>query len=168
MQGVDAAEFRRCMRAVPGAVAVITCGEEGARTGLTATAVCSLTDAPPMLLICVNSSASAHPVIRATGRFAVNILADDHHGIAGRFGGRDGAEGEERFVGARWLRRQAGAPVLAEARASFDCVLEAEYQHGSHSIFVGRVLAAASSESQSPLLYLAGRFGTFAEPLVAA
>jgi flavin reductase len=44
----------------------------------------------------------------------------------------------------------------------------AEYQHGSHSIFVGRVLAAASSESQSPLLYLAGRFGTFAEPLVAA
>jgi len=166
-QGVDPAEFRRCMRAVPGAVALITCGEEGARTGLTATAVCSLTDSPPMLLVCVNSGASAHPVIRQTGRFAVNLLSDNHQDIAGRFAGRNGAEGEQRFVGAAWVGLDTGAPVLAEALASFDCALEAEYQHGSHSIFVGRVLAAASGESQSPLLYLAGRFGTFAEPLAA-
>ena len=39
--GLDPAVFRRCLREVPGAVAVITTGAAGARTGLTATAVCS-------------------------------------------------------------------------------------------------------------------------------
>lgn len=162
---VDAAEFRRCMRDVAGAVAVITCGQDGMRTGLTATAVCSLTDQPPMLLACVNSTASAHAVIRETGRFAVNILSDAHLPVANRFAGRDGSKGETRFADARWVRLEDGAPVLAEAMASFDCLLEAEHCHGSHSIFVGRVQAVAASGDGRPLLYHAGRFGTFQEPL---
>ena len=157
-----AAEFRRCMRGLAGAVAVITCGAHGLRTGLTATAVCSLTDRPPMLLACVNNAASAHPIIRETGRFAVNILDEGHLPLAGRFAGRDGAEGEQRFAGAEWIQSEAGAPMLAGALASFDCALEAEHRHGSHSIFVGRVLAAVSGPGVQPLLYHAGRFGTFA------
>lgn len=160
-RGVDMAEFRRGMRGVAGAVAVITCGEDGQRTGLTATAVCSLTDQPPMLLACVNNAASAHPVIRRTGRFAVNILARTQGAVAGRFAGRDGAEGEQRFAGAAWTRAEDGAPVLAEALASFDCVLEAEHRHGTHSIFVGRVIAVTAREDERPLLYHEGRFGTF-------
>jgi flavin reductase len=162
---IDPAEYRRCMRAIPGAVAIITTGEDGARTGLTATAVCSLTDTPPMLLACVNMTASAHPVILRTQRFAVNVLTHEHLDIANTFGGRDGREGEARFTDAIWTRLGNGAPVLAEATASFDCVLEAEHQHGSHSIFVGRVLAAAARDDGSPLLYLGGRFGVFSEPL---
>lgn len=164
----DAAAFRRCMRGVAGAVAVITCGEDGGRTGLTATAVCSLTDSPPMLLACVNGAASAHPVIRRTGRFAVNILAENQLDLARRFAGQDGAEGEQRFAGARWLRLADGAPVLDGALASFDCALEAEHGHGSHSIFVGRVLGVAPGGAGRPLLYHAGRFGTFAEQAALA
>jgi flavin reductase len=165
---LDPAEFRRCMRAVPGTVAVITAGEAGARTGLTATAICSLSDAPPMLLACVNGNASAHPVIRSTGRFAVNILADSHQELAGRFAGRHGAEGEDRFADASWIQSEGGASVLATAIATFECLLEAEHRHGSHSVFVGRVQAVTSNASQPPLIYLDGRFGTFAEPAVAA
>lgn len=161
---LDPTEFRRCMRALPGTVAIVTCGADGARTGLTATAVCSLTDEPPMLLVCVNSRASAHPVIRAGGRFAVNILDDSHRHLAARFSGRGGREGEARFAGTAWLRRDGGAPLLADAVATFDCVLEAEHRHGSHSIFVGRVRDAAAREGRAPLLYLAGRFGRFADP----
>jgi flavin reductase len=161
---LDPVEFRRCMRAVPGAVAIITCGEEGTRTGLTATAVCSLSDSPPMLLVCVNESASAHPVICGSQRFAVNILSADHLTLASRFAGRDGAEGEARFAGAAWVRSATGASFLSEAIVSFDCVLEAQHHHGSHSIFVGRIVAARSRDGESPLLYLGGRFGTFVEP----
>ncbi|MXP64974.1 flavin reductase [Roseomonas sp. M0104] len=162
LPAVEAAEFRRCMRSLAGAVAVITCGEEGARTGLTATAVCSLTDLPPMLLACVNNAASAHPVIRRTGRFAVNILSEAQLPVAGRFAGRDGAEGEQRFAGAFWTHDEDGTPLLADALASFGCALEAEHRHGSHSIFVGRVTALRASAGSPPLLYHEGRFGTFA------
>lgn len=165
LAGVDPQLFKACMRSVTGAVVVITCGEEGRRTGLTATAVCSLTDAPPMLLVCVNANASAHPVIRHTGRFVVNVLNDSHGHLASRFAGRAGLEGEARFAGVEWTRLATGAPVLAEAAASFDCTLEAEHHYGTHSIFIGRVLGAASRDDGTPLLYRGGRFGTFTEPL---
>ena len=160
--GLDPAEFRRCLREVPGAVAVITSGVAGARTGLTATAVCSLSDSPPMLLACVNGSASAHPVIRETGRFTVNILADRHGDVAGHFAGRQGTEGEARFVDADWTVSTEGGSVLTSAVASFDCVLEAEHHYGSHSIFIGRVQAAQARPGLAPMIYLNGRFGTFA------
>lgn len=160
--GLDPAVFRRCLREVPGAVAVITTGAAGARTGLTATAVCSLSDTPPMLLVCVNGSASAHPVICDTRRFTVNILADRHLEVAGHFAGRHGMEGEDRFVDADWTQLAAGGSVLASAVASFDCVLEAEHHYGTHSIFIGRVQAAEARSGLSPMIYLDGRFGTFA------
>lgn len=160
---VDPDEFRRCMRAVPGAVAVITCGEPGARTGLTATAVCSLTDAPPTLLACVNGTASAHPVICRTGRFAVNILAESDLRLAGLFAGRTGAKGEDRFDQLTCTQAPDGSPIIEGALASFDCALEAEHRYGTHSVFIGRVLSALTNPRRGPLLYLDGRFGTFAE-----
>ena len=160
--GLNPAVFRRCLREVPGAVAVITTGVAGARTGLTATAVCSLSDTPPMLLACVNGSASAHPVIRDTGQFTVNILADRHLDVAGHFAGQHGTEGEERFADPDWAQLAGGGSVLASAVASFDCVLEAEHHYGTHSIFIGRVQAAQARSGLSPMIYLDGRFGTFA------
>ena len=158
----DAATFRRCLRGQAGAVTIITCGRDETRTGLTATAVCPVTDAPPTLLVCVNAGASAHPVIRASGRFAVNLLAEAQQPIAARFAGRDGLAGAARFAGATWRQDADGAPMLLEALASFDCRLEAEHRHGSHSVFIGRVQTALWREDATPLLYLDGGFGRFA------
>ncbi|MEZ5854865.1 MAG: flavin reductase family protein [Hyphomicrobiaceae bacterium] len=76
---MDATKFKNLMRHQAGAVTIITVGEPGNRTGLTATAMCSLSDTPPTVLICVNRNASAHAPIRACKCFAVNILAQDHH-----------------------------------------------------------------------------------------
>ena len=59
---MDAQSFKQAMRHCAGAVALVTVGREhGSRTGLTVTAVCSLSDDPPSLLVCVNRNASAHP-----------------------------------------------------------------------------------------------------------
>jgi flavin reductase len=160
-QTIDPAAFRAGMRAMPGAVAVVTTGLPGGRTGMTATAVCSLSDSPPMLLVCVNATASAHPIIREHGRFAVNLLAEGQEEIAGRFAGRGGLQGEARFQLGDWTTLETGAPVLADAMVSFDCELLAEHVHATHSIFVGAVKGVASRPDAAPLLYLAGSFGGF-------
>lgn len=157
----DAAAFRGAMRLVPGAVAVIATGAAGARSGMTATAVCSLSDAPPMLLACVNASASSHPVIRARGHFSVNLLAEEQAAIAARFAGAGGAKGEDRFQLGDWTVLDTGAPVLRDAMAAFDCDLVAEHVHATHSIFVGAVRGIAARAAAPPLLYLAGGFGGF-------
>ncbi|MDB5370777.1 MAG: flavin reductase [Roseomonas sp.] len=161
MPGADPAAFREGMRAMPGAVAIIATGHAGERTGMTATAVCSLSDSPPMLLVCVNAAASAHPVIREHGHFAVNLLAEGQDEIAARFAGRGGLKGEARFGLGDWATLETGAPVLRDAMVSFDCALVAEHVHTTHSIFVGAVQGIASRPGAPPLLYLAGEFGGF-------
>ncbi len=98
----------------------------------------------------MNGSASAHPVIRRTGRFAVNILSEADLDVAGRFAGRDGIKGEDRFEGLACTQAPGGAPILAESLASFDCILEAEHRYGTHSVFIGRVLSARPTRRGLP------------------
>lgn len=156
--------FRDGMRHLAGAVTVIATGAAGHRYGLTATAVCSLSDEPPTLLVCVNRTASAHDVIRDNGAFTVNLLADDQEDVAARFAGRSGLKGEARFTGDHWTTAVTGAPTLAHALASFDCEVTQEHVFATHTIFIGRVVAAAARDGAEPLIYLRGAFRHLSPP----
>lgn len=156
---MDAAAFRCAMRNVAGTVAVIAVGKQkGQRTGLTATSICSLSDDPPALLVCVNRSASAHSRIRADRCFSVNVLAEDQQMLANRFAGREQVAGEARFAIDQWTTLETGAPVLLDAIAVFDCELSSEYQTPTHSIFVGLVRDARVQVAEAPLVYLRGAY----------
>jgi cob(II)yrinic acid a,c-diamide reductase len=155
---MDPQTYRTIMRHQAGAVTIIAVGEVGHRTGLTATAVCSLTDAPPTLLACVNRSASAFVPIRAMRAFSINLLARDQMPLAMRFSGRAGLEGEARFSADDWTTLATGAPVLKHALASLDCELTDEHEFASHSIFIGHVADGSFREHGEPLLYFRGDF----------
>lgn len=154
---MESTTFRGIMRGHAGAVAVIAAGQPGQRTGLTATSVCSLSDSPPTVLVCVNHNASAYPIIREHQCFSINLLAAHQDDIASKFAGRTGLQAEQRFTGANWITLETGAPILADALASLDCELVGEHDHGTHSIFIGRV-RGAHEQSADPLLYFGGRF----------
>ncbi len=150
--------FRAAMRKLTGAVSVLSVGQGDGRTGLTATSVSSLSVDPPTLLISVNRSASAHGVLLSERAFAINVLRPHHEALADRFAGRGGVKGAERYEGAEWTRLSTGAPVLADALAVFDCVLEDAIERHSHIIVIGRVVASRITENASPLLYWAGAY----------
>ena len=154
---MDQAKFRNLMRQQAGAVTIIAVGREGNRTGLTATAMCSLTDSPPTVLICVNKSASAHAPIKASGCFSVNILAREQEELAKRFSTKK-LEGEARFEAKHWETLTTGAPVLKGTIASLDCELVEEHPVETHSIFIGRVKDGRFAEAIEPLLYFRGEF----------
>jgi flavin reductase (DIM6/NTAB) family NADH-FMN oxidoreductase RutF len=151
-------DFRALMRNHAGAVTIIAVGEPGERTGLTATAVCSLSDDPARILICVNKSASAHDPIQSLRRFSVNILAADQAGVANRFAGREGIEGEDRFDDPDWTTLSTGAPVLVNALTSLDCEVAEHQQMETHSIFIADVRDGRSRGDVDPLVYFDGRF----------
>ncbi len=155
--GMDQAKFRSLMRHQAGAVTIIAVGKTGNRTGLTATAMCSLTDSPPTVLICVNKSASAHAPIKATGHFSVNVLGQDQQELAKRFSTKK-VEGEARFDANDWETLATGAPVLKGTIASLDCELVSEHEVETHSIFIGRVKDGRFREDAEPLLYFRGDF----------
>jgi flavin reductase (DIM6/NTAB) family NADH-FMN oxidoreductase RutF len=155
---IEPAAFRAVLRQVPAAVTVIAAGPVGQRAGLTATAVCPLSDSPPTMLVCVNRSASAHDAIIAAGHFSVNVLAVGQEEIAVRFSGRLGLRGEARFLDAHWFTLESGAPVLAGALAALDCDLIEAKAVATHSVLIGRVVSSRATTGVQPLLYHDGNY----------
>lgn len=155
---MEASSYKQLMKHHAGAPVVIATGRPGERTGLTATAFCSLSDSPPTILVCVNKNASAHPVIRDTQAFSVNVLRQDQRELAACFSGQTGLKGEDRFSIGHWEVQETGAPVMADALATLDCELLQEHDHGTHSVFVGLVKAVSSDDDSGPLIYFRGNF----------
>lgn len=155
-EAVSEDRFKSAMRSLASGVTLITSASDDERGGMTATAVCSLTAAPPQLLVCVNRSASTHKMIANTGKFCVNVLADNQHGVASMFGSK--AAWQERFAAGEWKTLTTGAPVLVDALASFDCLLVDSIESGTHSIFLGRVVDVCEASHVSPLLYYQSRY----------
>lgn len=125
----------------------------GERVGLTANSFTSLSLDPPLLLFCPANGASALPALRATKRFAVNILAADASHVSDRFA----KKGIDRFAEADWLEWE-GLPVLADAKAAFACNLYADHDGGDHRIIVGEVTRLGFAPAREALLYLHGRY----------
>lgn len=150
--------FRAGMRKLAGAVSVLTVGSGDSRTGLTATSVSSFSADPPTLIICVNRTSSSLPVLREHRTFAINVLRPHHKPLADQFAGVGGLKGPERYQGFEWTKLETGAPVLADALASFDCELDEGIERHSHLIVLGRVVAARITEDAEPLLYWAGAY----------
>lgn len=150
--------FKTGMRRLAAGVTIITTIADGQRRGLTATAVCSVSAAPPTLLCCVNRQGSAHDAILSSGLFAINVLTAADHALAERFGGAE--LGEARFSQGDWGVLDTGAPILKSAFVGFDCRLVQTFDGASHTIFLGEVVAQSVSDGE-PLCYLGGSYGSF-------
>ncbi|MDR5780813.1 flavin reductase [Caballeronia sp. LZ065] len=164
---VSEAHYRQGMRQLAAAVTVITAAHEGARNGLTATAAMSVCAEPPRLAIAVNKSASALPFILGAGAFAVNVLRYDQDAIASRFASSK-TRGEARFEHGAWGVLDTGAPVLHDAAASFDCVIESAVEIGTHLLLIGDVRALRVNPGDHPLLFLDGEWASLIQANSAA
>lgn len=150
---VDVSAFRNVFASVAGAVSVLTVGEGGRRTGLTATSVSAFSAEPPTVAIHVNTSSSSWSAIQSEQRFCINVLARHQEAVAHNFAGRGGLKGVDRFAGAEWTTLQSGAPALHGALANIDCVLDEAIIRHSHAIVLGRIIALHSETITRPLLY---------------
>ena len=157
---VDAADFKEGMRQLTAGVTIVTTSIGERRIGLTATAVCSLSAEPPMLLACVNREAGAHDPTLQSRVFCVNVLGAQHLDLATQFA--SSARVSERFTTGNWGTLATGAPVLMDALASFDCLLGQTLRAETHTVLSGRVQAVRTDAAQEPLLYSRGAYGTFA------
>jgi len=136
---IGSAPFRDAMCRLGAAVHVVTTAGPGGKTGFTATAVCSVSDAPPTLLVCLNRKSHGGPILRENKVFCVNTLGADCENIADIFAGRTGAVMAERFAVGQWSTLKTGAPVLASAVVAFDCRVVEIRVVASHNVIFGAV-----------------------------
>lgn len=154
----SAASFRVAMRQLAATVSIVSTSLNGRRFGMTATAVASVSVAPPAILVCINRDASIHGPIREKGLFCINVLHEGHEKFCAAFGG--GRDGEERFQVGEWENGESGTPMLADAQANLLCRVEKECEFATHTIFVGRVLETRLNPHACPLVYLNGGFAS--------
>jgi flavin reductase len=141
--------FRDAMRHVAATVYAITTSQDGEPCGILATAVSSLSFDPPSLLVCVNRSASLHGPLASAETFCVNVLGLGNRDVAEQFAqGR----GEGRFAVGQW-EQWHGLPVLATAQSSFVCRRAHRHDFGTHTIFIGELIAARHRAHAAPLTY---------------
>ena len=146
-------EFRDAMARLGAAVNIITSAGPAGRAGVTASAVCSVTDDPPTLLLCLNRSSSGHALFKANGVICVNTLPARQKELSDVFSGRDGLTGEQRFAFGTWTTLVTGAPVLEEAAVSFDCRIVDVVEKGTHSVMFAEVEAVRQGEPGRALIW---------------
>jgi len=144
--------FRDAMSLFPGAVNIVTTDGPCGRAGFTATAVCSVTDSPPTLLVCINRSSSAAPVFTGNSTLCVNTVGASHQDIAALFGGKTPME--ERFAAARWTTDKTGSPVLEGAAISFDCRISERQQIGTHDVLYCQIVSVSKNDGTTASIWL--------------
>jgi flavin reductase (DIM6/NTAB) family NADH-FMN oxidoreductase RutF len=152
---VESAEFRRILGHWTTGVAVVaTMNPAGQPRGLTASAITSVSLAPPLVLACVERVADTHEFIRSNGWYSISILPQTAERIARRFA----AEAAElKFEGVAFRVGTTGAPILEDAIAWIECTVRSSHDGGDHTIFVGEVVAGDAREGE-PLVYYRGGF----------
>ncbi len=141
------------MARVGAAVSVITTLGPGGPCGLTASAVCSVTDDPPTLLLCINRETDLNETFRASGILCVNTLAASQEALSPLFAGFTDVPQAQRFATGVWTSLLTGSPVLADAVVSFDCTVAQVTEVGTHTVFFCEVQAIQAGGAHEGLIY---------------
>jgi flavin reductase (NADH)/flavin reductase/chlorophenol-4-monooxygenase component 1 len=157
---IDLLAFREALaRAVTPVTVVATNGPHGA-AGVTCSAVSSVSDTPPTVLVCINRRSAANAVIKGNGVLSVNWLGAEQIGVSQLFAGAGGVPMHERFDPLAWTTLGTGAPHSRDAVVTLDCRVVEAVEVGTHSIFLARVLAARHAENGAPLVYCQRSYAT--------
>ena len=147
-------EFRTALRSFAAGVTVVTTRDrEGLPSGLTASAFTSVSLTPPLVLVCVDHAATAHPDLRERGWFAVNVLRREQEALSRRFA----VSGGDKFRGVPYREGSTGLPLLDGALATLECRIVETHEAGDHTIFVGLVESATIAAGR-PLVYFHGGY----------
>ena len=150
---IEPQDYRDAMSRFAGAVHVVTTDGPHGRRGATVIATCSVSDTPPIILVCLNRVNPANDSFRDNGVFALNTLSSHHQVLATGFSGVTKLDQEQRFSSGEWGTLASGAPVLADAMAVFDCELIDTKDLATHRVLFGKVTGLRLGDNLRPLLY---------------
>lgn len=151
----QAEQFKQVLRQWPSGVTIVTSRAGERIHGMTVSAFSSVSADPPLVSICANRRSATHGVIAGGGVFVVHILGVENQDLSTQFSSpkfeNDRFEGLEHGVGV------TGAPILSGVLGHLECEVAAAHDEGSHTIYLGRVVAGEAREG-APLVYFDGAY----------
>jgi flavin reductase ActVB len=161
---VDGALFVEAMGRFPTGVTIVTTiDEHDRRWGFTASSFASLSLQPPRILVCLDASADCHSSFTSVDRFAVNILGEEHEGLARHFA----TKMTDKFWGTNFEPGDLRLPLLPDAVATLECRAAGRLPGGDHTILVGEPVSIRL-RSGSPAVFCDRRFWKLSQSTVGA
>jgi 3-hydroxy-9,10-secoandrosta-1,3,5(10)-triene-9,17-dione monooxygenase reductase component len=150
---IDPLDLRRAASRFASGVALVT---SPGGLALVVDSFVSLSLDPPLVAFSPSRTSLTWRRMRATGRFAVNVLGTRHaDGIRER--ARPGAD---RLAGLDVELLANGVPVVRDALAVLVCTLEGEHVAGDHTLAIGRVQEVREGPDDPPLVFFDRDFAT--------
>jgi flavin reductase ActVB len=154
---VEPALFRDAMSRFPSGVVVATTRDDaGEAHGFTASSFCSVSADPPLVLLCLATSATCHPVFARCRGLAISILHAGQVEHAVRFA----TKGAPKFTDLDLTSTVNGQPALTGALVTLDCVVEDRHPAGDHTIIVGHVQHVVLGDDRPVTVYHGRAFHT--------
>lgn len=155
----DIAAYRSAIGHFATGVTVVTSTGPNGPSGLTASAVCSLSLDPLLMIVCIDTGSRTLEAIRRSGRLAVNVLAHDQQGLAATFASKAPEAAKFADVGHSEVD---GAPVLAGVVAWLTGRVHDLLPGGDHVIGVAEVESVGAPGGE-PLIHFRGAYHTLTE-----
>lgn len=156
--------FRDAMAQFSSAVSVLTTNGSAGRSGITATSVCSVTDEPPTLLVCINRNSATNAIFKTNEHLCVNVLNGEQEEIARHFAGMTNVPMQERFSGDIWHSGHHDLPVLKHCLATLEGRISQIVEVGTHSIYLVELNGIAVAQSGDALVYFNRQFHRVLRP----
>ena len=151
--------FRHVMGHFVTGVTVVSAFDGDLPFGITVNALSSVSLDPPLVMVALDRRRFLTPIVRVSGRYAVNVLSEDQQALSDCFAGAAVEPGRDAFCGAAWHAGTTGLPLIDGAIATLECTVVETFSAGDHDLFIGRVDALANVAGQPmPLLYFRRRY----------
>jgi flavin reductase (DIM6/NTAB) family NADH-FMN oxidoreductase RutF len=153
---LDSDSFRSVLGRFASGITVVTSRDaDGRDVGMTVSAFCSASLRPALVQVCIDHAASMYGALMQAERFGINILASEQEALSRRFASVDSSH---RFDGIGYTRGESGVVLLDDALAHLECTVFARHEVGDHTMFIGEVDRASSTDGARPLLYYRGGY----------
>ncbi|GAA3837296.1 MULTISPECIES: flavin reductase [Brevibacterium] len=138
---------------ITGVTVVTTTDDEGKPRGLAVNSYNSVSLDPPLVLVCVQKTSSTYPALFRSTHMGINIMSRNQRETIGVFASKS----PDKFATLDWHAGANGSPLIDGSAASIEVEIKERFQALTHTVFIGRVRSAETSED-SPMIYKAGKF----------
>lgn len=153
---IDTSIFKKAMGQFPTGVTITTAYDaDGQVAGMTASAFCSVSLDPLLVLMCPAKNAECYPALTEATFFSIHLLGADQAALAWQFA----KSGVDKSQGIAWEKGPQGAPKIPGTLAYLECRHHAVYDGGDHGILVGEVVSLELDDAQVPLAYCQSQLG---------
>lgn len=135
---------------IPNALALVGSRSGDERNAMTTSWITQVSMEPVLIAVAVDNHAVTHRLITEGASFTVNLWSSEDTRPFVKFSKPAVYDAETSTLNGRAVREEAtGAPVFEEAIAWMDCALRHRHDYGTHTLFVGEVVAAGVADDEA-------------------